>query len=124
MTKQIEVYKCFICGNIIEVLKKGSGKIVCCNKTMALLEENTHDAANEKHIPVIEETNDGYKVSIGSVPHPMEEKHYIEWIELTVDNKVYKQFLHPNEPPEAFFPIKGKNVFSRGYCNLHELWKN
>ncbi len=123
MAKKLEVYKCDVCGNVVEVLTAGFGLMVCCNKAMTLLTENITDAAKEKHVPVIEELDEGYKVSVGSVLHPMEEKHYIEWIELLVDSKVYRQFLKPGERPEAVFYVKGTKISAREYCNLHGLWK-
>jgi superoxide reductase len=123
MAERLEVYKCAVCGNIVEVLHGGMGQLVCCNQPMALVKENTVDASLEKHVPVIEKTADGVKVKVGSVAHPMEEKHYIEWIEIMADGKAYRQFLSPGGAPEAFFPIKGENVTAREYCSLHGLWK-
>jgi superoxide reductase len=124
MAKRLEVYKCEICGNVVEVLHGGAGELVCCGQPMILLKENTVDAATEKHVPVIEKTAEGYKVSVGSVPHPMEEKHYIEWIELMADGKAYRQFLNPGDTPEAFFMIEANSVSAREFCNLHGLWKS
>ena len=124
MAKKLEVYKCDICGNIVEVLHAGQGTLVCCGQDMTLLVENTVDAAKEKHLPVIEKINGGYKVSVGSVPHPMEEKHYIEWIELIADDKAYRTFLAPGGTPEAIFMIDAVQVSAREYCNLHGLWKS
>ena len=123
MAEKLEIYKCNACGNIVEVLTGGDGKLVCCGAPMALLQANTVDAAKEKHVPVIEKTDDGFKVSVGSVPHPMEEKHHIEWIELLADGKAYRQFLQPGEKPEAVFPIAATKVTAREHCNLHGLWK-
>jgi superoxide reductase len=123
MAKRMEVYKCEVCGNIVEVLDSGTGQLVCCGKPMKLLVENTTDAAKEKHIPVIEKVAGGYKVKVGSVPHPMEEKHFIEWIELVADDKAYRQFLSPGQAPEALFAVEAKSVFAREYCNIHGLWK-
>ncbi len=123
MAQRLEVYRCNICGNIVMVLHAGRGQLVCCNQPMELLEENTTDAAQEKHVPVIEKVEGGYKVKVGSVPHPMEEKHYIEWIELQADGKSYIQFLNPGEAPEAFFKVEAEKVSAREYCNLHGLWK-
>jgi superoxide reductase len=123
MAKQLEVYKCEICGNIVEVLHGGKGDLVCCGQPMKLLVENTVDAAKEKHVPVVRETASGFKVSVGSVPHPMEEKHYIEWIELIADGAAYRKFLKPGDAPEAEFAIKAKQVTAREHCNLHGLWK-
>ncbi|MFH7320614.1 desulfoferrodoxin [Desulfurivibrio sp. D14AmB] len=123
MAKKLEVYKCDLCGNIVEVLHAGAGQLVCCGQPMRLMTENTVDAAKEKHVPVIEKVEGGYLVKVGAVPHPMEEKHYIEWIELLADGKVYRQFLEPGQTPEAFFPVSAAQVTAREYCNLHGLWK-
>lgn len=123
MAKKLEVYKCDLCGNIVEVLHAGAGQLVCCGQPMRLMAENTVDASKEKHVPVIEKVDGGYLVKVGSIPHPMEEKHYIEWIELLADGKVYRQFLEPNQVPEAFFPVDAGQVSAREYCNLHGLWK-
>lgn len=123
MAKRLEVYKCDICGNIVEVLEGGAGELVCCGQPMALLTENTVDAAKEKHVPVIEKVDGGFKVSVGSVAHPMEEKHYIQFIEILADGKIYRQFLNPGEAPEAVFNIEATQVEAREYCNLHGLWK-
>jgi len=97
--------------------------LVCCNQNMNLMTENTVDAAKEKHVPVIEKQDGGYLVKVGGVAHPMEEKHFIEWVQLLADGKAYRQFLNPGDKPEAFFKIDGKNVSAREYCNLHGLWK-
>jgi len=123
MAEKLEVYKCGVCGNIVEVLHGGQGELTCCNQAMTLLKENTVDASLEKHVPVIEITADGVKVKVGAVPHPMEEKHYIEWIAIIADGKEYRQFLAPGGTPEAFFPVKAAKVEAREYCNLHGLWK-
>ncbi len=123
MAEKLQVYKCNLCGNIVEVLHGGVGELVCCGEPMKLLKENTTDAAKEKHVPVIEKIDGGYKVKIGSVAHPMEEKHYIEWIELLADGKAYRQFLKPGDKPEAVFNVKASSVSAREYCNLHGLWK-
>ncbi|MBU5678613.1 MAG: desulfoferrodoxin [Candidatus Aenigmatarchaeota archaeon] len=124
MTKRFEIYKCNICGNIVEVLHEGSGVLVCCGVPMEKLIEKTEDTGKEKHVPVIEILKDSIKVKVGSVPHPMEEKHYIEWIELIVDDASYKKFLIPGEKPEAEFCVKGNKIEAREYCNLHGLWKS
>jgi superoxide reductase len=123
MTEKLQVYKCEVCGNIVEVLHEGKGELVCCGQPMKLQVENTVDAAKEKHVPVVEKITGGFKVKIGSVPHPMEEKHYIEWIELLVGGKAYRQFLKPGEAPEAIFQIEADQASAREYCNLHGLWK-
>ena len=123
MTEKLQVYKCEVCGNIVEVLHAGKGELVCCKKPMKLFVENTVDAAKEKHVPVVEKTAEGFTVKVGSVAHPMEEKHYIEWIEVIADGKVYRQFLKPNDTPEATFNIVAEKVTAREYCNLHGLWR-
>ncbi len=123
MTKQLQIYKCELCGNIVEVLHEGGGELVCCKQPMKLYDENTVDAAKEKHVPVIEKVANGYMVKVGSVSHPMEEKHFIEWIELIADGAAYRRFLKPGDAPEAMFEISADNVSVREYCNLHGLWK-
>jgi len=123
MAKQLEIYKCEMCGNIVEVLHGGDGELVCCGKPMKLIKENTVDAAKEKHVPVIEKTSAGIKIKVGSIAHPMEEKHYIEWIELIADGKAYRQFLKPGQAPEAVFNVTAGQITAREYCNLHGLWK-
>ena len=123
MAKELHIYKCATCGNIVEVLHGGIGELVCCNKPMELLDEKTADAATEKHVPVIEKVDGGYKVKVGSVPHPMEEKHYIEWIELRADGKSYRQFLKPGMAAEAVFSVEADSVSAREHCNVHGLWK-
>jgi superoxide reductase len=123
MTERLQVYKCEVCGNIVEVLHEGAGELVCCGEPMKLLVAGSVDAAKEKHVPVIEKTAKGIRVKVGSVPHPMEEKHYIEWIELIADGKAYRQFLKPGDAPEATFVIDAQQVTAREHCNLHGLWK-
>ena len=124
MTKKNEVYKCPLCGNIVEVIHTGAGELVCCGQPMDLMAENTVDAALEKHVPVVEKTDNGYKISVGSVAHPMEDKHWIEWIELVADGRVYRQDLAPGMAPEATFCIEASEVTARAYCNLHGHWKS
>ncbi len=124
MTEIREVYKCEICGNIVEVLHAGVGQLVCCGQPMKLLEEKTEDEGREKHVPVIEKTEDGVKVKVGSVPHPMEEKHYIEWIEVIADGDVHRKWLKPGEKPGAEFCIQSDNISARELCNVHGLWKS
>ena len=123
MAEKLEIYKCEVCGNIVEVVHGGAGELVCCGQPMKLFKENTVDAAKEKHVPVVERVAGGYKVKVGSVAHPMEEKHYIEWIELVLGEKAYRQFLKPGAVPEAFFPVDEDGAYAREYCNLHGLWK-
>ncbi len=123
MAEKLQVYKCEVCGNIVEVLHGGVGELVCCGQPMTLLTENTVDAAKEKHVPVIEKVAGGYKVKVGAVAHPMEEKHHIEWIELIAGNKAYRQFFKPGDAPEAFFAVDATQVSAREFCNIHGLWK-
>jgi superoxide reductase len=123
MADRFQVFKCDVCGNIVEVLEGGKGQLVCCNQPMRAFVENTVDAAKEKHVPVIESVPEGTKVKVGSVTHPMEEKHYIQWIELIIDGSVCRKFLTPGAAPEAVFPVKAENAVAREYCNLHGLWK-
>lgn len=122
MIAQKQIYKCNICGNIVEVLHVGGGQLVCCGQPMELLKEKTEDVGKEKHLPVLEKTEKGIKVKIGSVPHPMEEKHYIEWIEIIANGLVYRKFLKPGDKSEAEFKIKAENIEVRDYCNVHGLW--
>lgn len=118
-----EVYRCNVCGNIVEVLHAGGGQLVCCGQPMELLKEKGEDQGKEKHLPVIERTDRGVKVRVGSVPHPMEEAHYIEWIELIADGRSYFKFLKPGESPEAEFEVEAETVEAREYCTLHGLWR-
>ena len=122
MTKHLEIYKCSLCGNIVEVMHASAGALVCCGKNMDLLAENTVDAAKEKHVPVIEMGNGTITVKVGSVAHPMDENHYIEWIELLADGKSYTQFLKPGQAPQATFNLTAKSVTAREFCNLHGHW--
>jgi superoxide reductase len=123
MAEKLEIYECKICGNIVEVLRGGQGELVCCGQPMVKLTVNTVDASREKHVPVIEKLADGFKVKIGGIPHPMEEKHYIEWIELLADGSVYRRFLKPGDAPEATFNVKANTVTAREHCNIHGLWE-
>ncbi|MBW2062832.1 MAG: desulfoferrodoxin [Deltaproteobacteria bacterium] len=123
MAEKLQIYKCEKCGNIVEVLHAGKGELVCCGEPMKLYAENTVDAAREKHVPVIEKIEGGFKVKVGSVAHPMEEKHYIEWIQAVADGKTYRCFLNPGDAPEAKFMIDARQITAREYCNLHGLWK-
>lgn len=123
MAKKLEIYKCAVCGNIVEVLHGGAGELVCCGKPMENLVAKTADEGKEKHVPVIEKISGGYKVKVGSVPHPMEEKHHIEWIELLANGKAYRQFLEEGMAPEAVFNVQADSVSAREHCNIHGLWK-
>ncbi len=124
MTKKLQVYKCTICGNIVDILHEGQGELVCCGQPMELLEEKSEDQGNEKHVPVVEQTEKGIKVKVGSVEHPMEENHYIEWIEVVVDGKVCRKFLNPGDAPEAEFALSSENIKAREHCSIHGLWKS
>jgi len=123
MAKKLEVYKCMVCGNIVEVLHGGAGELVCCGEPMKNLVAKAADEGREKHVPVIEKTKTGFKVNVGSIAHPMEEKHYIEWIEILADGKAYREFLNPGDAPEAVFDVTADKVAAREYCNVHGLWK-
>lgn len=124
MAKKMEVYRCELCGNIVEVLHGAGGELVCCGQAMTLLVENSVDAAKEKHVPVITKVDGGYKVSVGSVAHPMTDAHYIEFIELVAGASVYRQELKPGDAPEAVFATTASEVVARAYCNLHGLWRS
>ncbi len=123
MSEKLQIYKCAMCGNIVEVICAGSGELFCCGQPMELLDEKTADAATEKHVPVIAKIDGGYKVTVGSTLHPMTEEHHIEWIELLADGKAYRQFLDPGDAPEAQFVVEADSVTAREHCNLHGLWK-
>ncbi len=124
MAERMEVYKCDICGNIVFILDGGKGELVCCNQPMKLMEEKTElQEGKEKHIPVVERTGEKMKVKVGSIPHPMEENHYIEWIEVKDGEKIYRKFLSPGSVPEAEFCVESENIVVREYCNVHGLWK-
>ena len=122
-TQLSQVYQCSVCGNMVEVVHAAAGTLVCCGKPMNLLTENTTDAAQEKHVPVIEKVAGGLRVKVGSVAHPMEENHWIEWIEVIADGKIYRQYFSPGDAPEAVFPVEAEGVTAREFCNLHGLWK-
>lgn len=122
MTELRQVYRCNVCGNIVEVLHAGVGELVCCGQPMELLKEKTIDQGSEKHVPVIEKTSTGFRVKIGAVPHPMEDKHYIEWVQLIADNVACRKLLKPGDKPEAEFNLKADKVTAREYCNIHGLW--
>ena len=123
MTERLQVYKCEACGIVVEVLDGGAGSLVCCEKPMQRLDAKTADEGREKHVPVVEKTDGGVRVKIGDVPHPMLEKHYIQWIEVVADGKAYRQFLSPGQPPEAEFRVDAESVTAREMCNIHGMWK-
>jgi len=121
-------FKCALCGNIVEVTHVGGGTLVCCGQPMTQLKENTVEASKEKHIPVVEKVEGGIKVKVGSVAHPMEEKHFIEWIEINAGGRIQRAYLKPGDKPEAVFCCNGScgcdgKLSVRAYCNLHGLWK-
>lgn len=123
MTELRQIYKCNICGNIVEVVHTGVGQLVCCGQPMELLKEKTVDIGLEKHVPVVEKVGNKAEVKVGSVPHPMEQKHYIEWIEIIANGKTCRKFLKPGEKPEAEFETTAERIEAREYCNVHGLWK-
>jgi len=125
MTKLNQIYKCNICGNIVEILHTGAGELVCCNQPMQLMTEKKSDEGLEKHVPVIEKTNNTIKISVGSIAHPMINEHYIEWIELLIKGQIIRKELKANQDPQATFNIKttgNESIKARAYCNLHGLW--
>jgi len=122
MTKKLQVYKCQVCGNIVEILHEGIGELVCCNQKMSLIDEKTSDQGQEKHLPVVEKQDKKVKVKIGEVAHPMEEAHRIEWIEIITKEGVSRKQLNPGDSPEAEFNIDNEVISVREYCNLHGLW--
>lgn len=122
MAQALEIYKCESCGNIVEVFHAGPGELVCCGSPMVLQVENTVDASKEKHVPVIERGAGTITVKVGSIPHPMEAVHFIEWIELIADGKIYRAMLKPGEAPEATFAVSADQVTAREYCTLHGQW--
>ncbi|HKJ64172.1 MAG TPA: desulfoferrodoxin [Desulfopila sp.] len=124
MAERKQVYKCEACGNIVEVLHGADGDLVCCGENMQLLDASTTDEGKEKHVPVIESVADGIQVKVGSNPHPMEEKHYIEWIEIIDGDTSCRHYLKPGQSPETVFKGVGANVTAREYCNVHGMWKS
>ncbi len=123
MTKLLEIYTCQLCDNMVEVVRTGKGQLVCCNQPMEALPENTADEGHEKHVPVVEQVTDGFRVVVGSTEHPMLDKHFIEWIQVLADGKAYREFLKPGQRPEAVFKLDADQVTAREFCNLHGLWK-
>lgn len=124
MTERLQIYECEICGNIVEVEHEGAGELVCCGEPMNLFEEKTADTSTEKHVPFVKRESGKYTVKVGeNTLHPMEDKHYIEWIELIVDGVLHKKYLKPGNSPEAVFEIpEGKDILAREFCNIHGLW--
>ncbi|MGD9141732.1 MAG: desulfoferrodoxin [bacterium] len=124
MTERLQVYKCEICGNIVEVIHGGQGELVCCGKPMKLLKEQRADSAKEKHVPVVEAAADGVTVKVGSIPHPMETEHYIEWVQIMSGDNAYRIFLKPGGAPEGTFKVLKGDLSAREYCNVHGLWRS
>ncbi len=124
MTELNEIYKCEICGNIVQMIHGGPGELICCGQPMELMEEKTAEMKLEKHVPVIERDGDMVKIYVGSTLHPMEENHYIEWIELVTEERSYRKYLKPGEAPEAMFMCKAEKIGAREFCNIHGLWKS
>lgn len=124
MTEKNQIYKCEICGNMVEILHTGSGTLVCCGQNMILLEGKTQDEGLEKHVPVVEKTKTGFLVRVGEIPHPMDNDHYIEWIELETEAMTYRRELRPGDKPEAVFCTSAEKVTAREHCNIHSLWKS
>ncbi|MEW5794746.1 MAG: desulfoferrodoxin [Candidatus Zixiibacteriota bacterium] len=122
-TQRLQIYRCKVCGNMVDVVHAAGGTLVCCGQNMWLLKEGETDAATEKHVPKVTKIDGGFRVAVGEITHPMEEKHYIEWIELVADGKAYREFLKAGQPPEATFHVAADNVSAREFCNLHGLWK-
>mgnify|MGYP000578270991 FL=1 len=123
MAKKNEIYKCEKSGLMVEVLQDAEGTPMCCGEPMKLLRENTTDGAKEKHVPVVEKIEGGYRVTVGSVEHPMTDAHYIQWIELVTPTGVLRHNLAPQDKPVAEFKTDATEVEAREYCNLHGLWK-
>ena len=123
MSTVMQVYKCAACGLMAEVIRAGASAPQCCGGPMEPLSENTTDAAVEKHVPVIREVDGGVEITVGSASHPMDNEHFIEWIEVISGDKAYRRFLKPGETPEAFFPLAADEILARAFCNLHGLWK-
>ncbi|HOP09193.1 MAG TPA: desulfoferrodoxin [Candidatus Methanofastidiosa archaeon] len=122
MAKRLQFYKCEVCGNIVEVYDGGAGQLVCCGQPMVLLEAKTADMGLEKHVPVVESEGENVKVKVGEVPHPMEDAHHIEWIEVITKDGKCTRFLKPNAPAEATFKITDDIIEVREHCNVHGLW--
>jgi superoxide reductase len=124
MPKRMEIYKCEICGNIVELTHEGAGQLVCCGQPMKQMDEQTAEMATEKHVPVIEKIEGGYRVTVGSTLHPMIQEHYIEWIELISGNSIFRKYLQPgDEPVVEFMTGDLDDIWAREYCNVHKLWK-
>jgi superoxide reductase len=124
VTKISQIYKCNICGNIVEVLHTGKGELVCCGQPMKLLTAESKDVGDEKHLPIIKKTETRVVVKVGSITHPMEESHYIELIEIMAGGRIYREFLKAGDKPTVTFKIKADKIIARAYCNVHGLWQS
>ena len=125
MLKRGQIFRCNTCGNMFELINVGGGTPACCGNEMEILSDAPKDVGAEKHVPIIEKTESGVKVKIGSIPHPMEETHYIAWIEIITDNETQRVFLQPGDAPEAVFKIDDTtNLFAKEYCTVHGLWRS
>jgi superoxide reductase len=124
MTELNQIYKCNVCGNIVEMTHSGVGELVCCGAPMELKNEATEDEGREKHKPTVEKTDIGVIVRVGEVAHPMQSEHYIEWIEVVTEHRTYRKFLNPGDEPMAEFCLEAQHITARAYCNVHGLWKN
>ena len=122
MTEMMEIYKCELCGNTVEMVGTGAGEMICCGQPMNLMAPKSTEEGKEKHLPVVEQTAEGWKINVGSVPHPMEEKHFIQWIEAVTATCVIRKMLKPGDAPEATFKTKDPVQMVRSYCNIHGLW--
>jgi superoxide reductase len=123
MIEQNQIYKCNVCGNIVEVVHPGAGELACCSQPMILMQEKNEDEGFEKHVPIVEKTETGIIVTIGATPHPMESEHYIEWAEVITEHRTYRKFLEPGQEPQVEFRIQAEHFSVRAYCNVHGLWK-
>ena len=123
MAEKLQVYKCSLCSNMVEVVHSGDGEMACCGQAMEKLIAKTDDQGKEKHVPVIEKADGQVTVKVGSIAHPMEQEHYIEWIEIISDGKAYRQFLNPGDTPEAVFNITGDAIIAKESCTIHGIWK-
>ena len=124
MTERLQIYKCNICGNIVEVLHPGKGQLVCCGQPMELLIEKTEEKGKEKHVPIVESKEGSIKVRVGEILHPMETEHFIEWIEIISDDTVYRKFLKAKDRPEFEVRPVMEKIKARAYCNIHLLWES
>ncbi|MBN2733329.1 MAG: desulfoferrodoxin [Methanomicrobiaceae archaeon] len=124
MTKKAEIYKCEKCGNTVLVIDSGKGDLSCCDVPMILLEEQSADFKNEKHVPIVEKTDSGIKVTVGSTLHPMTPEHHIVMIAVIDGDSILVHWLNPGDEPVAYFPCQNADVKSIEYCNIHNLWTN